>query len=100
MRALARLAGLRCRPDIRHLTSEVRSAASRCFLVFMEALLSGAGLPGFSAWGAPAPAHGRAFHENAFEIKREKGVWRMPWRREAKKDVAGCEKLRGVASRL
>src|SRR4051795_10710887 len=29
-----------------------------------------------------------------------KGTGWMPWRQEPKKDVAGCEKLRGVASRL
>ena len=28
-----------------------------------------------------------------------KGTWWMPWRQEPMKDVAGCEKLRGVASR-
>ena len=27
-----------------------------------------------------------------------KGIWRMPWHQEAKKDAAGCEKPRGVAS--
>ena len=26
-----------------------------------------------------------------------KSIWWMPWRRTAKKDVIGCEKLRGVA---
>lgn len=29
-----------------------------------------------------------------------KGARWMPWRREAMKDVASCEKLRGAASRL
>ena len=29
-----------------------------------------------------------------------KGVRRMPWRREAMKDVVSCEKLRGAANRL
>jgi len=28
-----------------------------------------------------------------------KGTRWMPWRQEPMKDVAGCEKLRGVASR-
>jgi hypothetical protein len=27
-----------------------------------------------------------------------KGIWWMPWHREAKKDVARCDKLRGGAS--
>ena len=30
----------------------------------------------------------------------KKGVWRMPWRQEAMKDVARCEKPWGAASRL
>ena len=30
----------------------------------------------------------------------EKGTWWMPWRREAMKDVARCDKPRGAASRL
>ena len=29
-----------------------------------------------------------------------KGIWWMPWHQEAMKDVAGCEKPRGAASRL
>ena len=33
-------------------------------------------------------------------IKREKGVWWMPWRQEAMKDVALCDKLRGGESTL
>ena len=35
-----------------------------------------------------------------FAIKRDKGIWWMPWHREAMKDVARCEKLRGGASTL
>jgi hypothetical protein len=31
---------------------------------------------------------------------REKGIWWMPWHREAMKDVARCEKLGGEASTL
>ena len=32
-------------------------------------------------------------------IKRKvKGIWWMPWRREAMKDVARCDKPRGGAS--
>ena len=30
----------------------------------------------------------------------EKGIWWMPWRREAMKDVARCDKPWGAASRL
>ena len=33
-------------------------------------------------------------------LKREKGIWWMPWHREAMKDVALCEKLRGGESNL
>jgi hypothetical protein len=39
-----------------------------------------------------------------FDNRREdkgqvrKGIWWMPWHQEAKKDVAGYEKPRGVAS--
>jgi len=33
-------------------------------------------------------------------IKRHKGISWMPWHREAMKDVARCDKLRGAASRL
>lgn len=34
------------------------------------------------------------------DLKREKGIWWMPWHREAMKDVAPCEKLRGGGSDL
>ena len=33
-------------------------------------------------------------------MKYEKGIWWMPWRIEAMKDVLGCEKLGGAAKRL
>ena len=33
-------------------------------------------------------------------VKREKGLWRMPWRIEAKKAVVSCEKRRGGANIL
>ena len=33
-------------------------------------------------------------------IKRDKGVWWMPWRQEAMKDVALCDKSRGGESTL
>jgi hypothetical protein len=32
--------------------------------------------------------------------KCNKGIWWMPWRREAMKDVVRCEKLRGGANNL
>ncbi len=35
-----------------------------------------------------------------WRIKCLKSIWWMPWRTEAMKDVARCEKPRGAASRL
>ena len=32
-------------------------------------------------------------------FEQEKGIWWMPWRQEAMKDVARCENLGGAASR-
>jgi len=32
--------------------------------------------------------------------EHEKGIWWMPWRQEAMKDVARCENPGGAASRL
>ncbi|CAI3959758.1 unnamed protein product [Commensalibacter communis] len=32
--------------------------------------------------------------------KSTKSIWWMPWHQEATKDVARCEKPRGVASKL
>ncbi len=34
-----------------------------------------------------------------FVFEQEKGIWWMPWRQEAKKDVARCENLGEAASR-
>ena len=33
-------------------------------------------------------------------IKREKGVWWMPWQQEAMKDVIPCDKFWGAGNRL
>ena len=33
-------------------------------------------------------------------LKYEKGIWWMPWRIEAMKDVLGCEKPGGAAKKL
>ena len=33
------------------------------------------------------------------QIKREKGVWWMPWQQEAMKDVILCDKLGGAENR-
>jgi hypothetical protein len=40
------------------------------------------------------------FALSKFYGQATKGVRWMPWRREAMKDVAGCDKPRGAASRL
>ena len=34
------------------------------------------------------------------KLKREKGIWWMPWCQKAMKDVARCDKPRGAVSRL
>ncbi len=34
------------------------------------------------------------------QIKRDKGVWWMPWQQEAMKDVIPCDKLWGAGNRL
>ena len=34
------------------------------------------------------------------QIKREKGVWWMPWQQEAMKDVILCDKLGGAENRF
>ena len=33
-------------------------------------------------------------------IKRDKGVWWMPWQQEAMKDAIPCDKLWGAGNRL
>ncbi len=48
-------------------------------------------------------AEGGLFFDNRREKSKgqvRKGIWRMPWHQEAKKDVAGYEKPRGAASEL
>ena len=52
-----------------------------------------------TASGVPAVGAGRAW-SCAWrpDLKRNKGIWWMPWRQEAMKDVARCEKPRGDAS--
>ncbi len=51
---------------------------------------------------ADNPGYGNAKFPCAWieVLKREKGIWWMPWHREAMKDVALCEKLRGGESNL
>ena len=34
------------------------------------------------------------------QIKRDKGVWWMPWQQEAMKDAIPCDKLWGAGNRL
>ena len=47
---------------------------------------------GVSRRDAPCPSLDR--------IKREKGVWWMPWQQEAMKDVIPCDKQRGAGNGL
>jgi hypothetical protein len=46
------------------------------------------------------PALGRRDPPSPDRIKREKGVWWMPWQQEAMKDVALCDKPGGGESTL
>jgi hypothetical protein len=46
----------------------------------------------------PTPSVGWALIMRA--IKCRKGIWWMPWRREAMKDVLRCDKPRGAAKKL
>ena len=36
---------------------------------------------------------------SSLKIKRDKGIWWMPWHQKAMKDVALCEKFRGIESK-
>ena len=49
-----------------------------------------------------APCNGLSLTALLFldQIKREKGVWWMPWQQEAMKDVILCDKLWGAENRL
>ncbi len=38
-------------------------------------------------------------HVSSLKIKRDKGIWWMPWHQKAMKDVALCEKFRGIESK-
>ena len=58
---------------------------------------SGGFVPGCSLRGYAGSGFVRWFCEGS--IKRKKGIWWMPWHREAMKDVADCEKLRGIVSK-
>ena len=56
-----------------------------------------------SSWYAEQKLHA-VFLEVLTHIEERKkkvikGVWRMPWLLEAKKDVISCDKLRGSANR-
>jgi hypothetical protein len=47
-----------------------------------------------------AVAHAGAFLLFPGRIKRDKGVWWMPWQQEAMKDVVHCDKPWGAVNRL
>lgn len=48
----------------------------------------------YGFWDLGSEIVGQVFYEH------EKGIWWMPWRQEAMKDVARCENPGGAASRL
>lgn len=51
--------------------------------------------------GSPANSSSEALVRRTTKcLKYEKGIWWMPWRIEAMKDVLGCEKPGGAAKRL
>ena len=55
------------------------------------------------AWRTGAGAAQRGARETCpslDRIKREKGVWWMPWQQEAMKDVIPCDKHWGAGTRL
>jgi hypothetical protein len=54
------------------------------------------------AWRGGAPARKRSARPcpSLDRIKREKGVWWMPWQQEARKDVIPCDKSWGAGNRL
>ena len=49
---------------------------------------------------AMGPGRKRPALRSLDRIKREKGVWWMPWQQEAMKDVIPCDKLWGAGNRL
>ena len=54
-------------------------------------------LAGFTSWRAD---FAKSLSLSGIRIKREKGVWWMPWQQEAMKDVILCDKLWGAENRL
>ena len=56
-------------------------------------------MPSETGWRVEPPPRKRA-RLLLDRIKREKGVWWMPWRQEAMKDVALCDKPGGGESTL
>ena len=72
----------------------------------MRVAVRGSAEAGTAVPGRRLPVRGRGFClacslcMTGNEIKRDKGIWWMPWRVEAMKDVALCDKLRGGESNL
>ncbi len=50
--------------------------------------------------GTPGPGRKRPALRSLDRIKRDKGVWWMPWQQEAMKDVIPCDKHWGAGNRL
>jgi hypothetical protein len=75
------------------------SGAIRASGADMRAMLSGHPSHSVATGSVPAVIEGRASScAWRSDLKRNKGIWWMPWRQEAMKDVARCEKPRGDAS--
>ncbi len=71
--------------------------AAACRLLLICRLLRWSRMGGFGRTCSPKAALVRL---SLGRVEDEKGIWWMPWRQEAMKDVARCDKSRGAASRL
>ena len=94
-------------PSLTHTDRELRAAlrgrsglATAAFPA--EGALSGRRLPRPELWDglADEPLPHKRARLLLDRIKREKGVWWMPWQQEAMKDVALCDKPGGGESTL
>ena len=79
------------------------SKSSTLTKVFIHVVKAGKvhALTGSDPWGLQRdPGRRTSVFLLPDQIKRDKGVWWMPWRQEAMKDVALCDKSRGGESTL
>ena len=93
-----------------HASRLIENGMLACFVLGLFCVL-GLGVDGSCAWWVGLAACGWALGSSldgsgfgaraaALACEHEKGIWWMPWRQEAMKDVARCEKPGGAASRL